>query len=353
MSGNFCQRGEPSILDKFTRAKHAIIAGADVVIELPTIFATANAEIFAKGAIKTINSLGVCNSVCFGVESGSAEDYIALANAMNNETKEFKKILKEKLESGISLAKAKYETLKALGNSFNEELVSSPNNVLALEYVKAILSSNKGLEIHPMLRTGDHNDKALKKGITSATSIRLAVKGGQLKKVKKNMPPFVYKDIVEFPHLFDKIIMSALIRTDAQQMNDILDCTEGLENRIKALSKDNRSVEELVEMVTTKRYTSSRIRRILIANLLGIKEKFVRDGLESPLYAKVLAVNENSKELLSLITKSSIVPVLMRKSDAVDLKKTAKRSFEIDTLACDLYSLATNQKLNEHYTLFI
>ena len=93
MSGNFTQRGEIAVMDKFTRAKHAIIAGADLVVELPTVFATANAEIFAKGAINILSSLGIVDSICFGVESGSADDYISLASAMNNETKEFKKIV--------------------------------------------------------------------------------------------------------------------------------------------------------------------------------------------------------------------------------------------------------------------
>ena len=151
MSGNFTQRGEPAVMDKFTRAKHAIIAGADMVIELPTVFATANAELFSKGAIKIIDSLGIVDSICFGVESGEKEDYISLAKAMNDESKEFKKILKDKLDSGISLAKAKFETLKEMGNeNLKEELISSPNNILGLEYTKALLSLKSNIEIEPL-----------------------------------------------------------------------------------------------------------------------------------------------------------------------------------------------------------
>ena len=112
MSGNFCQRGEGALLNKFTRAKHAVMAGADVVIELPTVFATANAEVFAKGGVKVIESLGVAEGICFGVESGSKQDYIDLATAMNDESKEFKRALKENLETGISLAKAKFNAIK-------------------------------------------------------------------------------------------------------------------------------------------------------------------------------------------------------------------------------------------------
>ena len=144
MSGNFTQRGEPAVLDKFTRAKHAIIAGADLVIELPTVFATANAETFATGAVNLIHSLGCVDGLCFGVESGDKDAYLKLARAMNDESKEFKKALKEKLDSGISLAKAKFEALKSLNDTeFDASLISTPNNILGLEYTKAILKNKR------------------------------------------------------------------------------------------------------------------------------------------------------------------------------------------------------------------
>ncbi len=353
MSGNFTQRGEPALIDKFTRARHAVLAGADAVIELPTVFATANAETFAKGAIKIINSLGVCDGVCFGVESGDKESYLTLAKAMNNESKEFKRILKEKLDDGLSLAKAKFEALKQTGEQFDENLISSPNNILGLEYTKAILASQSSLEIYPMLRDGDHNDTTLKKGITSATSIRLAIKEGNLKKTKKCLPPFVYKELKDYPFAFDKMTMSALHTATAEQMQKIADCTEGLENRIKALSKDNHTVDALVDKVSTKRYTLTRIRRILTANLLGITASFINECLNDTLYAKVLAVNEDRKSLISSISSKATASILTRKSDASALKRTAQKCFEKDVLALDLYNLATNQRQNEHLTLFI
>ncbi|MBQ9734389.1 MAG: nucleotidyltransferase family protein, partial [Clostridia bacterium] len=180
MSGNFTQRGDIAVLNKFTRARHAIIAGADAVIELPTVFATANAETFARGAVNIINSLGVVDGLCFGVESGNRESYISLAKELIEESKEFKKILKEKLDGGISLAKAKFETVKTLkGDRFDESLISSPNNVLGLEYTKALLRTKSDIMIYPMHRDGDHNDTTLKKGETSATSIREVLKTGK------------------------------------------------------------------------------------------------------------------------------------------------------------------------------
>lgn len=352
LSGNFTQRGEPAILDKFSRAKHAIIAGADLVIELPTVFATANAEIFAKGAIKILNSLNTIDSICFGVESGDEKDYIALAKAMNDESKEFKKILKEKLESGISLAKAKFETIKTLGGNFDERLIGSPNNILGLEYTKAILALKSNIKIYPMLRDGDHNDKTLKKGMTSATSIREVVKTGKFKKLKNNMPKYVFEDLTTYPFDYEKLCLSSLITASTTNLAKILDCTEGLENRIKALSKDNLDLTQLINKVSTKRYTKTRIQRILLSNLLGIKSDFVFDCLDSSLYAKILAVNSESKDLLTLISNNSSYPVISRKSDENLLKKTASKCFEKDLLATEIYSLISNKKIN-HYQMFI
>lgn len=355
MSGDFTQRGEPAVMNKFKRARQAIIAGADVVIELPAVFATANAETFARGAVNLISGLNVADGLCFGAETADKDKFLALAAAMNDESKEFKKALKEQLETGVSLAKAKFLALKSLGrDELDESLISSPNNILGLEYTKAILKRGGNMDIYPLLREGsDHNDETLKKGVTSATSIRGAIRAGQLKKLKKSLPPFVYKDLNEYPFAFDKLIMAKVITTPAEQLEKISDCTEGLENRIKALSKDNRTVDALVEKASTKRYPATRIRRILLSNLLGITDDFVKDCLNSDLYAKVLAVDSKSKDVISLLSENSSIPVLTRKSDAAALKKTAAKCFGLDALANDLYNLVADEKNNEHQMLIV
>ena len=349
MSGNFTQRGEIAVLDKFTRARHAILAGADAVIELPTVFATANAEIFASGAVKILNSLNVVDGICFGVESGDKDAYVSLAKAMNDESKEFRHALKECLEQGVSLAKAKFEAVKALnGEVFDQSLINSPNNILGLEYTKALLKLNSDILIYPMLRSGDHNDKTLKQGETSATSIREVLKTGKIKRLKKNVPPFVFKDLKEYPFIFETLSLAKVITSTAEEIAEITDCTEGLENRIKAFVKDNRTLEELVNKVSTKRYTKTRVQRILTANLIGINSNLVKDCLSEKLYAKILAVNSESKDIIPLLCDNSSIPVLTRKSDATTLKKTALKCFEKDVLANDLYNLITNQKTNEN-----
>ncbi len=353
MSGNFTQRGEPALLNKFTRAKHAIQAGADMVIELPTVFATANAEVFAKGGINIINSLGIVDGVCFGVESGDKDSFIRLATHLNNESKEFKKAIKEYLDKGHSLAKAKFEAVKQMGESFDEKLVSTPNNILGVEYTKALLKLKSDINIFPMLRDGDHNDNTLKKGITSASSIRSALKDGKRKKVKGNLPAFVYSDLDDYNADFDKMIVSSLITTPTEEMANILDCTEGLENRIKALLKDTKDLDTLVAKITTKRYSSARIRRIMLSCLLKINADLVKDCLSSELYAKVLAVRSDSKDLVSKISQNGSIPILTRKSDLNLLKKTALKCYKVDSLANDLYNLATQTNFNENYMVIV
>lgn len=352
-SGNFTQRGEPAVLNKFVRAKTAVKGGVDLVIELPTVFATANAETFAKGSINLIKSLGLSGTLCFGVESGKKEDYINLAKAMNDESKEFKSALKKHLEDGVSLAKAKFLALKDTGKEFDENLISSPNNVLGLEYVKAILSTGANLEIEPMHRDGNHNDKTLKKGVTSATSIREVLKLGKNKKLKTVLPKFSFSELKTYPKNFDKIILAEVIRTDAKTLSKTPDCTEGLENRIKALVKDSKSVTELIDKVSTKRYTNTRISRILTANLLGIKDSLVKDCLKEKLYAKVLCVKESSKDVIALLNETAEIPILTRKSDAVKLNKTAKECFEIDVLANDMHNLIADEKTNENHMVIV
>lgn len=354
MSGNFCERGESAVLDKYTRAKHAVKAGADMVIELPVVFSTANAEIFATGAVKLLKDTGVVDTLCFGVESGDENTYICASKAMLNETKEFKKVLKKHLDTGVSLAKAKFNTVKELSlPDLDESIVNSPNNILALEYTKAIMKLNANMEIKPFLRNSNHNDPKLYKNVTSAQSIRLTLKQGLKRKVKKVVPKYVFSDLPSIPYDAEKYIISSLITSSAEEIAKTPDCTEGLENRIKALLKENTDYNELLDKVSTKRYTKARIRRIMLANYLKIEEDFVFKCLKSPLYLKILAINANSTDLLSEIKQKASVPVLTRKADFKNLEKTALDCFEKDVTANDAYGLISGERKNEFYTEII
>ena len=149
------------------------------------------------------------------------------------------------------------------------------------------------------------------------------------------------------------MILSRLFSAPAEEMRGILDCTEGLENRIKALIKDNLVYSAALDKIATKRYTYARIRRICIANLLGIQESLVREALESRLYANVLAVRADATDLLALVRRNASVPVLTRKSDFSVLEKTAQRAMEKDILANDLYNLASGRRTNEYQMLTV
>lgn len=353
MSGNFCERGEIAIMDKYTRAKHAVLAGADMVIELPTVFSVSNAEIFATGAVKILKSLGFVDTLCFGVESGDKNTYLTAAKAMLTETKEFKKTLKKHLETGVSLAKAKYLTVKELSiPELDEAMISSPNNILALEYTKAIIKLEANMTIEPFLRQGNHNDTKLYKNVTSAQSIRLTLSQMKKRKVKRNVPPYVYADLPKIIPSADKYILSSLINTPAKEIAEICDCTEGLENRIKALLKDNNDYSSLLEKVSTKRYTKARVRRIMLSCLLKINEDLIFKCFKSDLYVKVLAMSKDSASLVKRATENNAT-VLTRKTDYKNLSKTALECFEKDVLANDMYSLIAGKKLNEFYTVIL
>ena len=354
MSGNFTQRGENAVMDKFTRATHAVKAGADIVVELPTVFATANAEIFSSGAVKILTDLNCIDTLAFGVESGTLEDYEKTAKAMLTESKALKQLIKEELETGVSHAKARFNAVKKAGiEGINEDIIATPNNILALEYMKAKIKYDSKIKFLPFKREGNHNSTALLKNVTSATSIREQLKVKKIGKLKGVMPSYVFDDLPKTPYDFSQILMSALYRTDAETLSNVLDCTEGLENRIKALIKDNFDYEVALEKITTKRYTYARVKRIVVANLLRINKKQVIKALDSELYCKVLAVNKDAKDVVSYICNHSNIPVLTRKKDYTEVKKFANEILLIDELACELYSLVTGIKQNEYQMLLV
>ena len=349
LSGNFTQRGETAVMNKYLRAKHAVMSGADIVFELPAVFAVAPAEIFARGAVKLLSELPGEKYLCFGTESGTEENLTATAKALITETKEFKLLLKEELKTGVTHIKAKINALTKMNlENVNFDLLNSPNNILGIEYTKAVLSNEKDIKIRPIIRGGaGYNDREIYKDLSSAAAIRKAIADGKLKKIKNNLPSYVYADLPETLPSADELIFYSLITTPKADLKNVLDCTEGLENRIKALIKDSKSIPELMEKLKTKRYTESRLKRIVMSNMLGIRAKFVRRCLNSELYLKVLAVKKDSLNLLSDFQKNCELPFLTRKSDFGKLSGTALECFNTDVKANDIYNLVTKGKTNE------
>lgn len=357
MSGNFTQRGEAAVLDKYTRAGHAVLAGADAVIELPTVFSLSPAEIFAKGAVRLLNAIPGFAALAFGSEEPDRERFLSAAKTTSEESRGFRRILKLHLKAGKSFARARSEALIETGSGDAAALLQSPNNILGVEYQKALFACGSLAEILPVKRTGaGYSDEELYKNFSSATAIRAAVAEGRERAVRKNVPDFVADDLFTSATdgaNFKKIAVYAALTQSAEQLSRVLDCSEGLENRIKALAKDNPDYDILVEKATTKRYISSRIRRILAAAALGITEDLVRKALRAPLYLKVLAVkNDRADDVLSALGRA-VFPAIARKGDLANLSGTAREVYDKDLLAADVYGLICGKPVNRTQTLFI
>ena len=332
MSGNFVQRGEAAVVDKFTRAKHAVLGGADIVIELPTLFATSNAELFAKGAISILSSIPAVTTLCFGAESDDKDAFLHAAALFNNEPEEISQKIKAFTAEGIGYAKARATAWKDI---LPCDLLSSPNNILGLEYTRAILAQNAQIDILPIKRVGGgYNDMEMKEEFSSASAIRTAITSGQ--DIENALPNFVLPDLPStITDKLDILEKYAILAHSEAEIARICDCTEGLENAFKKAALQEIS---LVESLTSARYTSARIRRIALQNLLKIEEALIRKSLQSPLYLRVLATKKGCIETLSSLSESNL-PIIARAHDEDVLSGVAKESFAIDRFAENVYSL--------------
>ncbi|MDE7440156.1 MAG: nucleotidyltransferase family protein, partial [Clostridia bacterium] len=288
MSGDFTQRGEMCIADKYTRAKHAVYGGADCVIQLPASFAVAPAEIFAKGAIKILSAIPEVTSLAFGCESGNKKGFLSSAKLLINETDKFKSILNEKLANGESYIKSYSAAYEACGGT--DGLLNKPNNILALEYTKAILRLNSNIDIFPIKRIGaSYNDGELKENFSSASAIRQNLTN---QKVKFNLPDFVYGDIknTSNDNQFENFLRNKMFWSSTNCLSRVYGGGEGLENKLKSL--ENEPLASIIEKATSKRYSSSRIRRMLCAHALGLYQDDCEKYLSDDLYIKPLAVKK-------------------------------------------------------------
>lgn len=347
LSGNFLERGDIAVLDKYTRATHAIKAGADMVLELPAVFATANAEIFAKGAVKLINAVECEKSLCFGTESGNIEDIITASNLSLNESEEFKSELLKQLKSGVSYAKARATTIEKV-EGLSKEIISTPNNILAIEYVKAIKESGSDVKVFTLKRQGGaFNSSELSKNLSSALAIRTAIENGNIKDIESSVPPYVYSDLPSTLPSVDGLVLQSVLNAEIDFLSAVQDCTEGLENAVKKHAKNAFSFNELVKKIKSKRYTETRIKRILINCLLKIDKHLIKECLSSDLYFKVLAINSGRLDLLKVLSNSAY-PLITRKGDELNLNATALKCFEKDCYANSVYQIATKTKLNDY-----
>lgn len=324
MSGNFVQRGGIAMCDKFSRAKAAVASGADLVIELPAVFASRSAEFFAYGAVSILHSMGIIDCLSFGSEDMNIPVF--------SETDSFKKLLSIKLKEGLSFPKARAEAaLEAEG----VVLPSKPNDILGFEYKKAINKLNSEIKMIPIKRMFQEYHSTSPEGeFASATYIR-----ENPDNLEQFVPHIVYDilknaDFSDFS-IYETMVLSHLRTVSPNALAETADCSEGLENRIISEAIKCSSYNELVESIKTKRYTSGRIERIITNSLLGIKSKAYE-----PEYIRVLALNSTGQEILKEIKLKSSIPVITNLSK----QKIDSEALDIDIKAGNLFSLTTKHK---------
>ncbi len=347
MSGNFVQRGEAAIFEKHIRAKHAATHGADIVIELPTVFATSNAEVFARGAVSILSKIPSVTHLCFGAETADKETFERAARALTTEPKNVSEEIRALMKTGVSYATAVTEARK---KHLPSALFTRPNNILGLEYTKALLAIGSSIEIVPIQRIGaNYLDADVHEKYSSATAIRTATFDGRLFDLEDQLPKQVFVDLCDARKielsLAEKL---AILSVNPDELAATLDCTEGLENAFKNAASASKTLEE---SLVSPRYTASRIRRIALQNLLNIRKDFIFECLSNPLYIHPLAYKSERTDLLSALSKASI-PFLASGKEKRSLTRTAKACLEKDEYAERIYSVLARQEF-ENKTLII
>lgn len=350
MSGNFVQRGGPAIIDKWKRTSMAIENGVDLVIELPTFYALSSAEHFAKGSLSILDSLGVINNIFFGSECGNINDLIKIAKILVNEPIEFKDELRINLNKGLTFAKSRELSLiKILKDDNLSDTLRNSNNILGIEYIKSILSLNSSITPITLKREGsNYNDKNLSSRFSSATSIREYLKNScEFIQLKKSIPKKSY-DIFNslkdesYPFIFEEEMFKFIkykIVSECVNFNKLLEISEGLDNKIIKEIYKSSSYNEFVLNIKSKRYTYTKISRLLTQIFIGLdcydsKNLFSKDLL----YARILGFNDKGREILKIMKKTSTIPLITKVPP-----NTTNPLLSLDIASTKCYSLLNNK----------
>lgn len=354
MSGNFAQRGNTSIIDKWSKAKSAIECGVDLVVELPVLYSTSSAENFAEGAIKILDSLKVVDYLSFGAETADINLLNNIATVLNEEPKEYKSLLSEELKKGLSYPKARENALMIYLNDIKKysNVLSSPNNILGIEYIKALKKYNSIIQPIAMPRhESGHNDLNYHGNIASSTAIRNITKNNGFDILRKLMPEPSYTNLIKnikvghvVPDLsvFEKEIIFNLRKMSIYDISQLPDVSEGLEFAIKNAANSCNSLVELLNIIKSKRYTQTRIQRILLYSLFGITKKDIAISKKIQPYVRVLGFNEKGKYLISEVAKANpklnIITSVKKFTDK-NLNRNLKSMLEKDIWATDVYTI--------------
>lgn len=336
MSGNYVQRGEPAIADKYLRAKIAVLNGADLVLELPLPFSVQDARGFAKGAIKLLKNLGGVDYLYFGSESGSTEQLVATAKKLS--TEEFQQELKLTISEHPQwvypvIVSTTYERVYAEACPFFSR--SNPNDVLALEYVKELLGTKSTISPRAVKRIGgEHNDQVPSKSYASATAIRSMLVGNEARPLPCYLPEKAFRELssaiengnapIQYKQ-YQRIALSKIreLIIHGEDLKDYLYCKQLSEKLYKTISKA-KNLEQLYDLLKSKNFTMARIKRALLCCYLEIPQ-FAADW--NPEYSTVLATSVSGCQYLSKIRKTKRIPVITKPAQ---LKALSKNSSQIE-----------------------
>ncbi len=331
MSGSFVERGDVAIINKYARAEAAIRSGCDLVLELPAPWCFAGAEFFALGGVSVANSLGVIDTLAFGSESGDIAALTECAHRLSS--LEFSKALADARRGhpGANAATLRADTYKTLYGE--NTLLCGSNNLLALEYIQAL--SHLGSKIEPITvrRSGEDYNSAKLNGICSASAIREAISCG-----RDDFTDFMPAPSANILHhelcggrlydlsRLDTAVIARLRTCTSSELSDIMEMSGGIENRLCSLANEHTTIDALTSAVRDRHYSVSRIRRALIAAMLGVK---MCDVEAQPMFTSVLAANEKGREVLSLARKRASMPILSTFSASKGVLPTARKQFDM------------------------
>ena len=353
MSGSFLQRGQPSLFSKFARTKCALENGIDLVIELPVIYANSSANIFAYGGVDIANKTGVVDTLIFGSECGKIESLYNVLEVMDSDI--FKMSLKKELDLGKSYARACNDTINKISPDL-AYILKTANNTLALEYIRALIKTQSTIKAETLTRQGAmHDTNQISDNIASASHIRdlICNKQSYNALLPKSTFDILQEEInnnriINFNN-FEKTLYYKLVSMSKDNLKDLPDVIEGLENRLYKAIRNNSNITDIIDDIKTKRYTTARIRRILMCAYIGITKENITKNAP---YIRVLGFNENGKSILKDMKEKANVPIITKiNANKKQLTKSGLDILELDILANDLQSInfKTPAKCGEDY----
>ena len=357
MSGSFTQTGNISCLDKFTKANIATKLGIDLVLELPTIYSTASSEYFASGAIKLLNSLGIVDCICFGAECDDIEILSSIAGKIIDNQEEIWKNIRD-MDKNISFAANRSMALMNYLDADEYVEVSKSNNILGIDYIKAIKNQKSRIVPYSIKRNkSGFKDLEITTDMPSSTSIRNTLKKRDLSLILSSVPGEVHYALRTHSYVLNedmfKLLKYKIEAMSKDDLRNISEVKEGLENRIKKAIVEAEDYDDLLRMVRSKRYPLTSVKRIFVAIMLNITKDFFYEVMSyDKIYAHVLSASKDGKLLLSEIAKKSNIPIFTSINDNIlsNLDRVMFKMINLDIFASNTHSIISNNKLNLDYT---